>query len=220
MMALYVMEQMGHEVPYLVNIIPKRDDSWVFHTPNLHLIPMMAEAMGKDLVQVDGGVDESEDLAALESALRELDVEGVVTGALASDYQWDRINRVCEGLGLKVMSPLWRKDQDLIVTETVDAGIVSMIVAVMADGLDEGWLGVAIDSETLVSLRGKSERYGISVAGEGGEYETLTLDSPIHNQRLIVDEFETDVHRDSAFMGVTKAHLGERKDRMNSNRPA
>ncbi len=219
MMALYVMEQMGHEVPYLVNIIPKRGDSWVFHTPNLHLIPLMAEALGKELVQVEGGVDESEDLAALRDALQGLDVEGVITGALASDYQWDRINRVCDLIGLKVMSPLWRKDQDMVVTEMVDAGISSMIVAVMAEGLDEGWLGVKIDSDNLTSLREKSQRHGISVAGEGGEYETLTLDSPAHSQVLIVDEYESDVHRDSAFMRVTKAHLGERKPLINSISP-
>ncbi len=219
MMALYLMEQMGHEVPYLVNIIPKRGDSWVFHTPNLHLIPLMAKAMGKKLVQVEGGVDEAEDLAALEDALRGLDVEGVITGALASDYQWDRINRVCDRIGHKVMSPLWRKDQDMIVTEMVDAGIVSIIVAVMAEGLDETWLGGTIDSDNLKTLRIKSERYGISVAGEGGEYETLTLDSPIHIQSLIVDEYEADVHRDSAFMRVTEAHLGERKSLMKSKRP-
>ncbi len=219
MMALYLMEQMGHVVPYLVNVIPKRDDSWVFHTPNLHLIPLMAEAMEKKLVQVEGGFDEAEDLAALENALRGLDVEGVITGALASDYQWDRINRVCDRIGLKVMSPLWRKDQDTVVTETVDSGIVSIIVAVMADGLDETWLGSSIDFERLESLRGKSKRYGISVAGEGGEYETLTLDSPIHKQRLIVEDHEADVHRDSAFMRVTKAHLGERKSLTKSINP-
>ena len=48
--SLYLAEQMGHEVPYLVNVVPEASDSWIFHTPNLSVVPIMAEAMGKELV--------------------------------------------------------------------------------------------------------------------------------------------------------------------------
>ena len=42
--SLYLAEQMGHEIPYLVNIVPEDEASWIFHTPNLSIVPLMAEA--------------------------------------------------------------------------------------------------------------------------------------------------------------------------------
>ncbi len=219
MMALWLMEQQGHRLPYLVNIVPSRSDSWVFHTPNLHLLPLIAESMGKELVQAEGGEDEAHDLAALKETLSSLDVDGVVTGAVASDYQWDRVNRVCEHLGLKTFSPLWRKGQALLMDEILDAGIDCCVVAVMAEGLDEGWLGRRIDAEALEELDRLAVRHGINVAGEGGEYESLVLDSPLHSRPLVVAAAERSMGRDSGFLKVTGAHLGSRKDSMNSRRP-
>ncbi len=40
--SLYIMEQMGHDVPYLVNVKPEDKASWIFHTPNLSVVPYMA----------------------------------------------------------------------------------------------------------------------------------------------------------------------------------
>ncbi len=219
MMALYLMEQQGHQLPYLVNVVPSRSDSWVFHTPNLHLLPLHAESMGKELVQVEGGEDEAQDLASLEAALSSLDVDGVVTGAVASDYQWDRVNRVCEGLGLKTLSPLWRKGQSLLMEEILDAGIDCCVVAVMAEGLDGGWLGRRLDRAAVQELERLADRHGINVAGEGGEYETLVLDSPLHSRPLQLGAAERSMGRDSGSLRVTDAHLGARKDSMNSRRP-
>jgi ABC transporter with metal-binding/Fe-S-binding domain ATP-binding protein len=208
--AAYLMEQMGHTVDVLVNIRPRDPHSWVFHTPNLSMVPLMAEAMGKALIAADGPGTEEGDLAALAGALSGLEVEGVVTGAIASDYQWDRINHVCEALGLKVFSPLWRKDQDLVMEEMIDAGIKAVMVSVSAEGLDPSWLGREIDRPALEELRSMARRYGMNLAGEGGEYETMALDSPIHRQRIRIVEQEVETARDSGRLTVTEASLEER----------
>ena len=42
-------------------------------------------------------------------ALRDLRVDGVVTGAVESDYQKSRIDGACHNLGLRCFSPLWRR---------------------------------------------------------------------------------------------------------------
>ena len=106
--AMYVAEQMGHEMPYLVTVRPSDRASWVFHTPNLSAVPLMAEAMGRTLVSRDSDGTEEGDLEALRDALSGLDIDGVVVGALWSDYQWDRVNRVCGDLEACVRSsPAW-----------------------------------------------------------------------------------------------------------------
>jgi uncharacterized protein (TIGR00290 family) len=133
------MEQQGHRVDTLVSVIPSEKDSWLFHTPNLNLLPLQAMAMEKRLLRAPSQGGEEGDLAALHQALSGLDADGVVAGAIASDYQWDRINGVCESLGLRLFSPLWRKDQGMLLRDMVDAGIEAVGVAVSAEaGVD--WL--------------------------------------------------------------------------------
>ena len=205
--ALYLAEQMGHEVPYIVNIMPEDAASWIFHTPNLNVVPLMAESMGKELVTAPSTGSEEGDMDGLRRALEGLDVEGIVTGAVWSDYQWDRMNIVCGELGLKVITPLWRKDQDLVMDEFLRSGIRAVIVGCYAEGLDDTWLGREIDADAVAELKVLREKYGISIMGEGGEYESMTLDSPMHSRSLEIVSTETEWSRGSGTLKVTSARL-------------
>jgi ABC transporter with metal-binding/Fe-S-binding domain ATP-binding protein len=206
----YLMEQAGHEIVYLVTVIPTDPHSWVFHTLNLEHLPEMARSLGKDLIAVPSSGEEGSDLLALKEALEGLDVEGVVTGAIASDYQWDRINGVCESLGLKVFSPLWRKDQWMLMQDMLTAGIKAMVVGVFADGLGEKWLGRILDEMSLQELNILSRSKGINVSGEGGEYETLVLDSPMHNSSLLPQGLSKEFHRDSGHLRIAGLVLSKK----------
>jgi ABC transporter with metal-binding/Fe-S-binding domain ATP-binding protein len=208
--SLYIMEQMGHDVPFLVNIVPEDSASWIFHTPNLGVVPLMAESMGKSLVVAPSSGTEEGDMEGLRRALEGLDVDGVITGAVWSDYQWDRMNLVCNDLGLKVMSPLWRKDQDLLMDAFLQSGIRSVIVGCYAEGLGEEWLGREIDAKAAEELKAIRERTGISIMGEGGEYESMTLDSPMHSRPLEIVSTEAVWKRGSGTLNVTSARLGQR----------
>jgi ABC transporter with metal-binding/Fe-S-binding domain ATP-binding protein len=191
----------------LVNIVPSDPHSWVFHTLNLEAVPHMAHAMGKRLVSIPSDGTEEGDLAALRKGLEGLNVEGVVVGAIASDYQWDRINGVCESLGLRLFAPMWRKDQVTLLNDMVDSGVKAIIVGVFAEGLDEKWLGRMIDHTCIDDLIKVSKEHGINVSGEGGEYETMALDSPMHSQPIRIDVTEKVVERDSARLLVKKCSL-------------
>lgn len=200
--AAYLMEQQGHEVDFLVSVVPDNLYSWMFHTPNLNLIPAMADAMDKKHVSVESHGEEKGELAALKSVLENLEVEGIITGAIASDYQWDRINHICEDLGLKVFSPLWRKDPLTVMENMIESGIKAVIATVAAEGLNEKWLGRELDFKTLEDLKVLNEKYKVSVSGEGGEYESLTLDSPLHKKSMEIRSFEIIESRDNSRMQV------------------
>ena len=208
--SLYLMEQSGHDIPYLVNVVPEDAASWIFHTPNLSVVPLMAESMGKELVTAKSSGTEEGDMEGLRNALDGLDIEGVVSGAIWSDYQWDRMNIVCGDLGLKLMAPLWRKDQDMLMDQFIDSGIRSMIVGCYAEGLGEEWLGRIIDRQAVEELKAIRARTGISIMGEGGEYESLTIDSPMHSRPLEIVSSEKDWSRQGGTMRVTSARLSER----------
>ncbi|MFA6710876.1 MAG: diphthine--ammonia ligase [Candidatus Methanomethylophilaceae archaeon] len=208
--ALYLAEQMGHEIPYLINIVPTDKASWIFHTPNLNIVPLMAESMGIPLISISSDGTEDGDLSSLREVLKGLDVEGVITGAVWSDYQWDRINLICGDLDLKVISPLWRKDQDLVYDEMVDSGIDAVIVGVFAEGLDKRWLGRHLDTECKEELAEIRKKFGISILGEGGEFESMTLDSPMYGKRLRITESKVEFDRSSATLNVSEAILEDR----------
>ena len=205
--AMYLAEQMGHEIVCLVTVRPEDRASWIFHTPNLSVVPVMAEAMGKELVTVPSDGTEEGDMAAMRDALSGLDIDGIVVGALWSDYQWDRMNLICGDLGLFVLAPLWRKDQDTVYDEMVSAGIEAIIVGVFAEGLDERWLGRRLDTDTKRELCRLRDRYGISIMGEGGEYESMTLDSPMHLNRLVIGGSEKRMERNAGTFDVTSVRL-------------
>ncbi|NLI73608.1 MAG: diphthine--ammonia ligase [Euryarchaeota archaeon] len=205
--AAYTMVQMGHQLTTLVSIVPSDDHSWVFHTPNLEFLPTMANAMGLPLVTEASTGEEKSDLKALYKALRGLDIDGVVMGAIASDYQWDRINQVCEELGLKTFSPLWRKDQSILMEDIVMSGIRSLLVRVSCEGMDDSWLGREINGHTLENMATLSNKYRFNLSGEGGEYETLVLDSPLHNQSLCISDLKKDISRDEGNLIIGKMIL-------------
>jgi len=205
--AMYLMEQQGHRVDTLVSVIPAERDSWLFHTPNLNLLPLQAMAMQKRLLRAPSQGSEEGDLEALRQALSGLDVDGVVCGAIASDYQWDRINGVCETLGLRLFSPLWRKEQGMLLRDMIDAGVEAMVVAVSAEGLGSEWLGRILDLEAVARLQQLAASKGVNPSGEGGEYETLVIDSPMHDSCLEIVETEKEVSRDGGRLTVKRARL-------------
>jgi len=208
--AACLMAQQGHEIGPLVTVLPSDLDSWMFHTPNLHLIPRLAGAMGIPLVSVESVSGEEAELEALRSALEGLEVEGVIAGAIASDYQWDRINGVCQELALKLFSPLWRKEQSMLMDDMIASGLRAIIVRVSAEGLDASWLGRELDAAALGELRALAASKGINISGEGGEYETLVLDSPLSVHPLTVRRAERKVTRDGGTLLVEDLDAGGR----------
>ena len=200
--SLYVAEQSGHEVPYLVNIVPEDRASWIFHTPNLNVVPVLAEAMGKEVILGRSTGEEDSDMEGLRKALEGLDIDGVVTGAVWSDYQWDRMNLVCGDLGLKVISPMWRKDQDMLMEQIIDSGIRAVIVGCYAEGFDESWLGRPINHDTLKDLKALRSKYGISIMGEGGEYESMTLYIPGFSHGFEIAEAKKEWKRNDGTLRV------------------
>ena len=184
--AAYLEALAGHEIVYLVTLRSKRDDSYMFHTVNIDLASKVAEAWGIESILVDTLGEKEEELDDLQNALRELDVEGVVTGAIASKYQKTRVDMICEDLNLEHLSPLWGRNTEILLREMLDAGMEIIITAVAAMGLDEKWLGRKIDESTLQDLKSLNEKYGVDICGEGGELETLVVDAPWFKERLEV----------------------------------
>ncbi|NIP36359.1 MAG: diphthine--ammonia ligase, partial [Thermoplasmata archaeon] len=114
------------DVVCLVTVFPENRESFFFHTPNLHLTRLQAQAIGLPQVVVDSPGRQEEEIADLSAAIaqasEEHGVEGIVTGAVGSVYQATRVQRTCEELGLWCFNPLWQLDQVQLLWELVREG--------------------------------------------------------------------------------------------------
>ncbi|KAF8401936.1 hypothetical protein HHK36_012887 [Tetracentron sinense] len=153
--------------------------------------------------------DEVEDLVILLNEVKHQipSITAVSSGAIASDYQRLRVENVCSRLGLVSLAYLWKQDQSLLLQEMITKGIVAITVKVAAMGLDPAkHLGKEI-AYLKPYLHKLKELYGINVCGEGGEYETLTLDCPLFkNAQIVLDDFQIVLHSSDSIAPVGVLH--------------
>ena len=207
--AAFLAETQGWPVDELLTLRPSDPESAMFHTPNLGLVALQAEAWGKRHreapVPSSGDADE---LRALRDALAG-SPGPIVVGAILSSYQWSRVVRIADELHRRVYAPLWRKDPARVVRAEIAAGLDIRLVHLAAEPLTPDLLGRQLDPDLLAELerRGRSIR-ALNVAGEGGEFETLVVDAPFFRSRIQFEETETVVTGSTATLTVRRARLG------------
>lgn len=206
--AAYLAETQGWPVDELLTVVPTDPDSMMFHTPNLDLVALQAEAWGKRHRRVEApGRDDTGELEALGRALAG-DQGPVVAGAIASSYQWARLLRLADRLGRRLYAPLWRKEPGRVVREELSAGLEVRFVHLAAEPLPASWLGERLTLERLEELeRLARDVRAVNVAGEGGEYETLVVDAPFFRGRLEIDRAERRIGPTTARLDISSAHL-------------
>ena len=174
----------GWEVTDVVTVIVEGDDSLMFQIPSTELVEHQAILAGVNWLTVSTSGLESEEMKDLENALSNLKIDGIVSGALRSDYQKTRIEMMCEKLNLKSFTPIWHQPGILHMRGLIDSGFKVMITSVSAEGLSEEWLGCILDHESLEKLEHLSKKYRFNIDGEGGEYETFVIGAPHFNGQI------------------------------------
>ncbi len=187
-LALWKAQSLGLNVDYIVTVYPREEGSYMFHKPNIHLVPKLSEALDIELVEISTKGEKEEELMDLQERLKKLEIDGLITGAVASSYQMDRIENISKELSLDVFAPLWKMKQSELLDELLKNNFESIIVSVSARGLDESWLGRSIDEKCVQDLKKLHDKYGINISGEGGEYESLVLEAPNYDHKLKAGE--------------------------------
>jgi len=210
--AIYLAQKQGHEITCLITIQSENPDSYMFHTPAIEVTELQAEAMEMPhlLYNTEGEKEvELEDLElAIKVAKEKFGFEGIITGALFSEYQSSRIEKICKGLKLECINPLWHKEQDTLMEELLENDFEFIFTSIAADGLDKFWLNKIITNEDLEKLNKLKQKIGSNVAGEGGEFESLVLNCPLFKKKLVLEEFEIqEESKYAARMIIKKARL-------------
>ncbi|VDD78771.1 unnamed protein product [Mesocestoides corti] len=198
-------------------------DSYMFQSVGAEGIQYLAKAMNLPLFQSKiqrkaeccslsyevTTNDEVEDLFELLSVVRDKfdNIGGLVTGAILSNYQRERIENICERLSWVSLAYLWRRDQKELLLDIVGAGIAAKIVkaCIAAFGLNiECDLGSWIaDFVPHVFLLADDPSCGLNPCGEGGEFETFTFDCPLYVKRIVpMEQPKVLIHSSDPFSTV------------------
>ncbi|MBI2578709.1 MAG: TIGR00289 family protein [Candidatus Aenigmarchaeota archaeon] len=212
--AMYLAKNQGHEIKYLVSLESENPESYMFHIPNIHLVDKIAENIGLPLVKRKTKGVKEEELKDIKNVLASLKphIDGITTGAIASNYQKTRIDAICFDLGLASIAPFWGKDPEEVLRGMLRDGFTIMVVAVAAPPLDDKWLGRIIDEKCVDELVALNRKHGIHVMGEGGEMDTLVLICPLYKKRIVVKEAERhwDEKTRSGFLQINETGLADK----------
>ncbi len=180
------LASLENDIEYIISMIPENTASYMFHHPNISYVKQQAGLMGIALIEKKTKGEKEKELVDLEEVLGSIrnEIDGVVTGAVASTYQKLRIDTICKSLGLLSIAPLWHTEPSEYMKKMIREGFETIIVGVAAPPLNEEWLGRKVDDKCIDELVVLNKKHGIHVAGEGGEFETFVTDSPMFFRKI------------------------------------
>ena len=181
-------------------------NSYMYQTAGHSIVPLYAEALRLPLYRqeicgiaanslrdyhpgssTDNSIDETESLLPLlrKVIIAHPTVNAVCSGAILSTYQRTRIESAARRLNLIPLSYLWQypalppSSPGGLLDDMAAVGFDVRIVKVASGGLDEDLLwSNLMDQSVRRKVERSIARFGGSVLGEGGEYETLVVDGP------------------------------------------
>ena len=214
--------QNGHEIVALANLYPaggkEELDSYMYQSVGHDAIEAFARCCELPLYrkaiqgtpvnqQFDYVATNSDEVEDLYELLREIldkhpDIQAVSSGAIHSTYQKNRVEDVCRRLGLSSLAYLWNADQPTLLAEMIDSGIEAVIIKTAVIGLGREDLLKSLRELQPKLLKLKDE-YGVNVCGEGGEFESLTLDCPLFkSNKMKITGYQVIVHKECSFAPV------------------
>ncbi|MCW1292932.1 MAG: diphthine--ammonia ligase [Candidatus Parvarchaeota archaeon] len=207
----YIAKKCGHEVNLLIHLLSKNIDSYMFHAVGNEFARAEASALNIKIEEFETEGEKEKELEDLKNAIKiakeKYGIEGIISGALMSNYQYTRIKKILDELGLYSFTPLWKTNLKNYLNELIEVGFKPIIISVSAEGLDESFLGKIIDKELLKNLEILSNKYGFNLGFEGGEAETAVLDGPIFEKRLIIENFEIEKDEGKYYIKNVKIRL-------------
>jgi len=175
------------QIEYLLSVKPTRTDCFLFHFATVEHTPLLAEQMGIRHILTSCSVADPEKEAEIVRRMVEAEtkVDAVVLGGVGlQETQLRSIQNALLPLGIEVFAAHAGEEHDKVMLQMLEKGYTFMITQIASDGLGEKDLGTVLTIENIQQFFAKSKKFRFHVGGEGGYYDTLTLDGPIFKNRL------------------------------------
>lgn len=185
--ALYKASQ-KQEIVCLISLISKNKESYMFQSCGNEFLKLQAKALNLPLIEIKTKGEKETELKdlkkAIKLAIKKYNIEGVVSGAIKSNYQSLRIQNICNDLDIYSINPLWQTNEKEYLNELLKNKFEILIVQIASYPFTKNMLKKTIDEKLKNELINISDKYQISCVGEGGEFETFVLDSPLFTKKL------------------------------------
>lgn len=179
----------GGEVSHLLNFISEDVGRCMSHGLDSKLICAQSQAIEIPIVQrkVTWDTYEREFKKAI-GELKQIGVKGVVFGDVDLQEHKDWVDRVCKGLNIEAIEPLWVTDPEQILTDFMKEGFEATVVRVKAGLFSKEWLGRKIDENFVRELHKLKNKSNFHILGEAGEYHTFVTGGPLFKRRIKILE--------------------------------
>lgn len=126
------------------------------------------------------------------------EVQGLTSGAILSNYQRNRVECICDRLGIESLAYLWMRQPSEILDMAHELSVRAILVKTASIGLVPRKLIGKTLEEARPTLEKMTELYQSHLAGEGGEYETTVLNCPLFaKEQLEVTSLEVVMQDDN-----------------------
>lgn len=212
-LALHKAYYNGIKTDLLITMNPNNDYSYMFHKPNIEFTKLQAESLGIEQVISNTEGERDKELDDLENIIGSYKIDKLITGAIMSKYQKDRVDAICEKFNVTDYSPLWGIDPLSELNELSD-NFKAIITKVSAEGMDKSLLGKVINKDIINRLIEINKKYQINMLFEGGEAESFVLDAPLFKKRIIIDKANIREDGSNGEYIIEKAHLEDKDSKI------
>jgi len=183
-----ILTEGKHDVEYLVAFVA---ETW---PANCHPVPIMelqSKSIGIPLLKLPVKEPFEKTYHDACAKLVEMGIEGIVTGDIyvVDELHGRWMDKVTEGLDLKVIMPLWEEDTTKVLDEEVSSGFKSVFTCLVKKCFTEEWAGRELNMSSANDLKALAKEKGMDPCGENGEYHTMTIDGPIFKEKIEISKF-------------------------------
>jgi uncharacterized protein (TIGR00290 family) len=167
----------------------------------MEAVKILAKSMNRHLIIVNLHEDGDE----LVTALKNLNIEALVAGDINVPQHITWLNDKCSRAGkVKLLEPLWGKDTSVLFREMflgkLGSRFKAAIISVDNKRLKEEWLGFTLSNETAETFLSRTQ--GVDPLGEGGEYHTIVIESPLYSNTFRIKPVEKVTDKNMTFLRV------------------
>ena len=186
--AIDFAKEKGWEVAYLLSVKPNRTDCYLFHFATVEHTPSQAQSMGLPHFLIPCTVaDPRQEADLVKNFVAEHPVDALLLGGTGlQETQIKSLQEALLPLGIEVFAAHAGQDHDQVMREMLKKGYKFMITQIASDGLNQDWLGRVIDEKVLNELFDRAKKFGFHCGGEGGYYDTFTVDGPLLSKSIDV----------------------------------
>ena len=201
-LSLHRVLKEGHEVAYLVVFVT---DTWPRFCHPLSIMALQSQALGIPLLKLK--VEEPYEKSyreAISGLIETEGIKGIVTGDIyvVDETHGNWMEKVTEGLPIKVIVPLWEQDTFEVLDEEMSSGFRAVFTCVKQPFFTKEWIGKELNKDTVKDLLALVEQTGMDPCGENGEYHTMVIDGPIFKKAISIPGFTRETAEERFFMKV------------------